>query len=406
MKKIIQLLAPLILGAMAISSVSQAGGLYLTGHDVLLHDGQHEYDNTILNYLKGARSAAGYNIGLVRGNNGSVGSVGVNTLEGFGSITVLDLDTVPPTAAEFSDFLKVIDVLVIPSHTSCGGCDLSTADAGILAGFSAEIAAFFNGGGDIFANSGAMDSTFYDFLPPNALASGASISGSSGFTATMAGVDIGITDSQINGFPTHNRFVDFDSDFTVFETRDDDVISIGIRDAFIDGDGFNVGCDIDDPNAIIGTPGNDTLLGTPGDDVIFGLGGNDTIFGYGGNDCIDGGEGNDKLLGGPGNDRIIGDGGDDDLVHGNGGDDQIFGGAGNDEILGGAGNDMIGGGSGDDQINGNPGDDQITGGSGDDLISGSSGDDDLDGGLGEDEILGGPGSDVCVDGETIEHCEI
>jgi Ca2+-binding RTX toxin-like protein len=405
MKKIIQLLAPLILGAMAISSASQAGGLYLTGHDVLLHDGQVEYDNTILNYLKGARKAADYKIGLVRGNSGFVGSVGVNTLEGFGLVKVLDLNPTP-TAAAFSAFLKGIDVLVIPSHTSCGGCDLSTADADILSSFSAEIEAFFNGGGDIFANSGAMDSTFYDFLPPSILGSAPSIFGSFGFIATMAGSDIGITDDQINGFATHNRFVDFDSDFTVFETHNGDVISIGIRDAFINEDDINVGCDFNDPNAIIGTPGNDTLLGTPGDDVIFGLGGNDTIFGYGGNDCIDGGEGNDKLLGGPGNDRIFGDGDDDDLVHGNGGDDQIFGGAGNDKILGGAGNDMIGGGSGDDQINGNPGDDQITGGSGDDSISGSSGDDDLDGGLGEDEILGGPGSDVCVDGETIDHCEI
>jgi Ca2+-binding RTX toxin-like protein len=45
-------------------------------------------------------------------------------------------------------------------------------------------------------------------------------------------------------------------------------------------------CDFDDPNAIMGTPGNDTLLGTLGDDIIFGLEGNDTIFGFGGNDCI------------------------------------------------------------------------------------------------------------------------
>lgn len=61
-------------------------------------------------------------------------------------------------------------------------------------------------------------------------------------------------------------------------------------------------CDINDPNAIIGTAGNNTILGTAGDDIIFGLEGNDTIFGYGGNDCINGGEGNDKIFGGPGMD--------------------------------------------------------------------------------------------------------
>jgi hypothetical protein len=59
-------------------------------------------------------------------------------------------------------------------------------------------------------------------------------------------------------------------------------------------------CDFNDPNAIMGTSGNDTLLGTPGKDIIFGLEGNDTIFGFGGDDCINGGAGTDKIFGGPG----------------------------------------------------------------------------------------------------------
>ena len=52
-------------------------------------------------------------------------------------------------------------------------------------------------------------------------------------------MDIGIVPGMINSFPTHNRFVSFDSDFTVFETRPgevDEVISIGIRDAVIEDD--------------------------------------------------------------------------------------------------------------------------------------------------------------------------
>ncbi len=225
----------------AISSSSQAGSIYLTGHDVLLHNGQSGYDNTILNYLRGAGTgseiaASAYTIGLVRGNEGSVGAVGTDTLEGFGSITTRDISSFTNTA-DFTSFLDSIDVLVIPSHRNCGGCDLSTADADILAGFAPEITTYFNAGGDIFANSGANDPSFYDFLPASTLASAASISGSFGFTETAAGAAIGITSGQINGFATHNRFFDFDSDFTVFETRSDEVISIGIRDARIDDGG-------------------------------------------------------------------------------------------------------------------------------------------------------------------------
>ena len=126
-------------------------------------------------------------------------------------------------------------MLVIPSHTACGGCDLTSADADILESFSAEIATFFNAGGDIFANSGANDSTVYNFLPPSVLASGAPISGSSGFTATAAGTSIGITSTMINGFQTHNRFTSVNSAFTVFETRGSEIISIGLLDGTITG---------------------------------------------------------------------------------------------------------------------------------------------------------------------------
>ena len=222
---------------LAINTAS-AGNIYLTGHDVLLHSGQNGYDNVILDYLRaGSEPAANYNIGLVRGFDGSVGTVGTNTLEGFGTITTRDLTSFADSAS-FSAFLSTVDVLVIPSHTSCGGCDLSSADADILESFASGIAAFFNAGGDIYANSGATDTTFYNFLPASAVASGTSISGSTGFTATAAGTAIGITSDMINGFPTHNRFFDFAPVFTTFETRDTEVISIGLRGGTIGGGGI------------------------------------------------------------------------------------------------------------------------------------------------------------------------
>jgi hypothetical protein len=243
------------------AGVAQAGNIYLTGHDVFLHSGQGGYDNVILEYLRnGEGAAADYDIGFVRGFSGGVGSVGFNTLEGFGSINTQDLTSFADSAA-FTSFLSGIDVLVIPSHTACGGCDLSTADADILESFSAEITDFFNAGGDIFSASGATDSTFYNFLPGSALASGAPISGSSGFTATTEGVDIGITNSMINGFQTHNRFFDIDTDFTVFETRGSEIISIGLLDGIIDGGGIGTDPGTDpDPGTSIPEPGMLALM--------------------------------------------------------------------------------------------------------------------------------------------------
>lgn len=263
-----------VLGAMALvcalaPSQVFAGSIYLTGHDVLLHSGQNSYDNVILDYLRGAGTASAipagdYDILLLRGFVGSVGSVGVNTLEGFGTITTRDIADFagPGGAAALTAALAGNEVVVIADHTSCGGCDLTDADADILEARSAELTAYFNAGGDIFGGSGANDTTFYNFLPPGAVASGLPIGGASGFTATPAGVAIGIQVNQINGFPTHNRFVGFDPDFTVFETRGTEIISIGLRDARIEDDIIIGDDDGGDDDGTVPEPATLALIGS------------------------------------------------------------------------------------------------------------------------------------------------
>jgi len=269
-------LAVALVGQGVVAERAEAGSIYLTGHDVLLHNGQNNYDNLILNWLRGAGTAgeipaASYDILLVRGNVGSVGSVGAvnGTLEGFGTITqrnIVDFGGVGGGAA-LTAALAGIDILVIPDHTSCGGCDLNDAHADILESRAAEIASFFNAGGDIFGGSGASDLTFYNFLPPSAVASGLPIGGSSGFNCTAAGAAIGIigsadascpgTPSMINGFPTHNRFAGFAAAFTVFEVRGTEVISIGTRDATITEEGIVT----DDGTPSVPAPAALVLLG-------------------------------------------------------------------------------------------------------------------------------------------------
>ena len=241
-RKLVTISAIALLGVTASATQAQAGSIYMVGHDVLLHDGQNDYDNIILDYLRGdgtaSEIAAGdYDILLLRGFSGYAGTTGVTTLEGFGTVTTVDIATLVDDAT-LTAAAAGNDVIVIADHTSCGGCDLTSADADILEARSAAFTSYFNAGGDLFVGSGASDTTFYNFLPPTAVASGTSISGSSGFVATADGVAIGILPNMINGFPTHNRFSSFSAIFTVFETRPitggpAEVISIGARDARI-----------------------------------------------------------------------------------------------------------------------------------------------------------------------------
>lgn len=77
------------------------------------------------------------------------------------------------------------------------------------------------------------------------------------------------------------------------------------------GKTFNGSNDPNDPDAIIGTDGDDQ----------FNL--------FAGNDRGHGGEGNDTMRGGAGNDTLLGQGGDDVLI-GEGGTDILLGGSGRD----------------------------------------------------------------------------
>src|SRR3990170_4089492 len=113
---------------------------------------------------------------------------------------------------------------------------------------------------------------------------------------------------------------------------------------------FESACNCNDPKAIRGTSGNDTLRGTSKADIICGFDGHDTLIGQGGNDCLYGDVGIDTLDGG-------------------GGADQLYGGQDGDTLKGGSGNDL------------------------------------LDGGSGTDNLDGGKNTDTCLNGETVTTCE-
>ncbi|MDQ2081666.1 Ig-like domain-containing protein [Xanthobacteraceae bacterium Astr-EGSB] len=199
------------------------------------------------------------------------------------------------------------------------------------------------------------------------------------------------------------------------------------------------------PQADVGTPGDDVLMGTSRDDVMLadlgddeahGGAGNDTIDGGDGDDIVDGGEGDDVLMGGAGDDELVGDTGNDVLAGGanddtiDGGDgidtvsyaddmagvvvdlaagtasgdhvgtdtligiENVIGGAGNDTLIGDDAANVLDGGLGNDTIDGGAGNDVLIGGAGNDVLTGGDGDDLLKGGAGNDAIAGGAGFDT------------
>lgn len=260
---------------------AQAGNIVLTGHDVLLHSGQNGFDAVAMDFLRGAGTTseiakADYNFAVVGTastgfarftsslqnipsvGHGSALTLAGTSLDGYSGAVFLDAETM--TAAD----LAGLDGLVILSHTSCGGCSLTTAGSNALNALSGDIASAFNDDMDIWGLSGASLSTYYEFLPAGVVATGASISGSSGFDCTAAGAAIGLTGgpscsslspSMINGHATHNRFPSFAAAFEVFEVRGDERITIGIRDATITDDDI-----IGDPTPVP-EPGTLALLG-------------------------------------------------------------------------------------------------------------------------------------------------
>jgi hypothetical protein len=244
---------------------AHASNVLLTGHDVLFHDGQHGFDGVALDFIRGAGHSneiarEDFNIAVI-GTQG----VGGGRFTGSGQTlpnlahgatipatgTLADYGTAVFWNAESigaSDFATV-DAIVILSHTSCGGCSLTNNGVNALIALSGAIADAFNDGMRIWANSGASSTTYYDFLPPGAVATAAAISGSTGFDCTAAGAEIGLTGgpscppatpSMINTHPTHNRFTAFSDVFTVYEvhTTNGWDITIGAQGLSIADDAF------------------------------------------------------------------------------------------------------------------------------------------------------------------------
>lgn len=231
----------LALGALplALAPLAGAGNLYLTGHDIDLHNGQGGYDNVILDYLRakgtsGEIAKSAYTIGVIGSGVGSWHWSDTSGIQkpGYGTTTYYDTDLLASGVESWGSVLAN-DCLVILSHQSCGGCDLSSGGIAQIFSHAPEIRTAFNAGMDLWVNTSAGATGYYDFLPPEFAVSGPALSGnpSSGFLPTIEGSSFGITSAVCNGHPTHNTFSGYSSLLTVMEryTPTNEVISLAAR---------------------------------------------------------------------------------------------------------------------------------------------------------------------------------
>ncbi len=253
----------------------QGGNIFLTGHDILSHStGASGYQNgfniVVLDYLRGAGSPnaisrASYDVGVINVNSSFLPDPRVSAT--FGSLSTLNI-TASTTPAQVATFLASIDVLAVPEHNGSAAINLFNS-------FATQIEAYFNAGGDLFVDSSNGQANYYGFLPSVIGADGPGINQSTGFVATAAGTAIGITNSMINGFPTHNTFGSPDPVFTVFETHPQGIVSIGAQNVVIGGSSLSSALSVKVTNVaptlsgLVATPilenGTTTLSGTIAD---------------------------------------------------------------------------------------------------------------------------------------------
>jgi hypothetical protein len=210
--------ATAVLAALAFAGPASAGRLVITGHDADLHcaggEPQCHFVSTAVNYVRGGAPDPNKPVLVLdRLNLQMVGALDA----AFGS-GVVPRQVVDPRS-QFAGVPLSTDnysAILIASDVTCGGCDLnefgSTPDSDAINARRADIAAFFNAGGGVYANAGASHGdgdaangadTYYSFLPIPV--GGAPVSGP--FCLTPLGASIGFEDSptSLTGCPDRSR---------------------------------------------------------------------------------------------------------------------------------------------------------------------------------------------------------
>ncbi len=209
----------------AATTPSQAGSMFLTGHDPDFHaqlggnalGAQHINQaaiNFILNpafnpyYLAGIHKFLYVQSRIAPPSGHTDGKIGL-TMSGYVEGTDFEHHDASDLNAEINQLGFKYSGIVVASDF--GGI-LTQAELGILNARRADIIAFVNNGGGLYAmtesNSGAGLTPlggWFDFVPTTVISTQFNQS-ESGFTVTAFGASLGLTSGDVNGNASHNIF--------------------------------------------------------------------------------------------------------------------------------------------------------------------------------------------------------
>ena len=194
-------------GSIAVLLISaapaSAGRILITGHDQDLHCAGGQGCNFVKSAVKYVRAGAPQPDKPVLILD-RAGMQMVTALDNAFPAARVPRRVMDPRSNEFENAPLTTDrysAILVASDSSCGGCDLnidSAADSRAINARKGAIAAFFNAGGGIYANSGAArgdgnpnpPDIYYDFLPLPA--GGLPVTGP--FCLTPIGAQLGLED--------------------------------------------------------------------------------------------------------------------------------------------------------------------------------------------------------------------
>jgi Bacterial Ig-like domain len=237
----IALLALAVFALLPVASAS-AGRMLVTGHDADYHcsgGAQCHFVKTATNWVRGGAPDPSKPV-LVLDTDDLDFPAALAQPEAFGpgGISTVVMDPKSPQFAAEPLTTDRYSAILIASDTTCGGCDLNisptddpnqTLDSDAINARKADIEAFFNAGGGVYANAGAEHADgdlsdgqddYYNFLPIPATG----VAVTQPFCLTDAGIALGFEDSttqcadtskqnigthnDINCCPTHNSFAE------------------------------------------------------------------------------------------------------------------------------------------------------------------------------------------------------
>ncbi|HKQ44253.1 MAG TPA: PEP-CTERM sorting domain-containing protein [Rhizomicrobium sp.] len=217
MHKLFTTISAAIIASLAFVGTAQAGAVFLTGHDPDFHSQPgaglgDDLLSTALSYVTGGTYNTGPKFLWVEATPADLGGIpgghlyGVNGLASIGLVQGTNFDTVNG-AGFLSANLSSYTAIAVAS--TFGGL-LTSAELAALSGRSADIAAFVNAGGGLFASAecypcgadlAGSAASLFSFVPVTVTSIGASPP----FTVTAFGASLGLTNADMND-PTHNSF--------------------------------------------------------------------------------------------------------------------------------------------------------------------------------------------------------